>query len=163
MPRFLSPVAAILVIAGLLAGCSSDSAPSDSPAAASSPGAAASSPEAMGSATAATSDSAVTTMSPYEFSIAISFDEVVVVDVRTPAEYDAGHLVGAMNIDVQSDDFATQIEALPKEKTYAVYCRSGNRSAAAAQQMAAAGFTNVINLDGGLVDLEAANVATETS
>jgi len=66
-----------------------------------------------------------------------------VIDVRTPAEYAAGHLQGAVNIDVQSADFATKIAALDKSAHYIVYCRTGVRSANAASTMKAAGFTNV--------------------
>lgn len=73
--------------------------------------------------------------------------DAVVVDVRTPSEYSEGHLEGAVNIDVQSPDFASILSQLPTDGEYYVYCRSGNRSAAAVEQMKAAGFTNVT--DGG--------------
>jgi len=71
-----------------------------------------------------------------------------IIDVRTPAEYQAGHLKGAINIDVQSADFATKIAALPKDKPYVLYCRSGVRAGNAQAQMKAAGFTNVTNAGG---------------
>lgn len=71
--------------------------------------------------------------------------DAVVIDVRTPAEYDAGHLQGAQNINVESSDFAAEVGAPPKDQTYVVYCRSGNRSAVAAQQMAGLGFGKVID------------------
>jgi rhodanese-related sulfurtransferase len=61
-----------------------------------------------------------------------------------------------VNIDVESGSFGTEIAALPTDTTYAVYCRSGRRSAIAADQMAAAGFTSVVNLSGGVTDLQAA-------
>jgi phage shock protein E len=80
----------------------------------------------------------------------------VVVDVRTPGEYAAGHVDGAVNIDVESASFGTQIATLPKDTTYAVYCRSGRRSALATDQMAGAGFTSLVNLQGGIADLQAA-------
>jgi rhodanese-related sulfurtransferase len=87
----------------------------------------------------------------------------VVVDVRTPGEYAAGHLDGAVNIDVESPDFATQIAALPKDTQYAVYCRSGRRSALATGQMSAAGFTSLVNLEGGgIADLQAAGAPIAT-
>lgn len=68
-----------------------------------------------------------------------------VIDVRTPEEFASGHLQDATNIDVQSADFTTQIAGLPKDATYVVYCRSGNRSAAAVAQMEAQGFTSVVD------------------
>ena len=55
---------------------------------------------------------------------------------------------GAVNIDVQSPDFADRIASLDAEAPTYVYCRSGNRSAAAAAQMAGAGFTDVTDLGG---------------
>lgn len=70
-----------------------------------------------------------------------------IIDVRTPSEYAAGHLQSAKNVDVESADFDAQIAALPKGDAYVVYCRSGNRSAAAMRKMQEAGFTNVT--DGG--------------
>ncbi len=69
--------------------------------------------------------------------------QTTIIDVRTPSEFAAGHLEGAQNIDVQSSDFDSQISGLDKNASYVVYCRSGNRSAAAADRMQAAGFTNV--------------------
>lgn len=70
-----------------------------------------------------------------------------VIDVRTPAEYAAGHLAGAINIDVEGADFAAGIAALDPAGKYFVYCRSGRRSAIAAEQMAKAGFADIV--DGG--------------
>ena len=69
---------------------------------------------------------------------------------------------GAVNIDVESADFGTQIAALPKDTTYAVYCRSGRRSALATDQMAEAGFTSLVNLQGGIADLQAAGASIVT-
>jgi len=74
-------------------------------------------------------------------------DGATVIDVRTPAEYQAGNIDGALTIDVQAADFADRIGELPKDDTYVVYCRSGNRSAAAIDIMTDLGFTSLI--DGG--------------
>ena len=74
-------------------------------------------------------------------------DGATVIDVRTPSEYEAGNIDGALNIDVQAADFADRVGELPKDDTYVVYCRSGNRSAAAIDIMEDLGFTNLI--DGG--------------
>ncbi len=99
---------------------------------------------------------AVTTVAAPEFLTTMAEPGTTVVDVRTPAEFAAGHVDGAVNIDVESADFAGQIAALPKDATYAVYCRSGRRSQVASTQMADAGFTSVVNLKGGVADLQAA-------
>lgn len=71
--------------------------------------------------------------------------DTVIIDVRTPAEYGEGHLEGAVNIDVSAPDFADRIADLPADGEYLVYCRSGNRSAAAAGIMAEQGFDEVID------------------
>lgn len=86
----------------------------------------------------------------------------VVLDVRTPAEYAAGHLPDAVNIDVQASDFASRVDELDRDATYAVYCRSGNRSAVAVDHMVEAGFTDVRHLDGGIVDWQRSGEAVET-
>lgn len=69
--------------------------------------------------------------------------DAVVIDVRTPGEYAAGHLEGAMNIDVQASSFDSQVAALATDGDYVVYCRSGSRSAGAAARLAELGFTSV--------------------
>lgn len=85
-----------------------------------------------------------------DFAALAATDGVVVIDVRTPAEFATGHLAGAQNIDVESSDFAARIADLDTAATYAVYCRSGNRSATARAAMQDAGFTNVSDLSGGI-------------
>ena len=79
----------------------------------------------------------------------------VLLDVRTPTEFAAGHLPGARNLDIEGSGFAAQIARLDTNVTYAVYCHSGNRSGAALEQMAAAGFTHVYDLAGGLMAWQA--------
>lgn len=69
--------------------------------------------------------------------------DTVVIDVRTPAEFASGHLEGAVNIDVQSPDFAQKVSELDPEGDYFIYCRSGNRSQAAISQMHQMGFQNM--------------------
>lgn len=71
--------------------------------------------------------------------------ETVIIDVRTPAEYSAGHLDGAVNIDLQSADFATAIMQLPLDGDYVLYCKSGNRAGQALTQMENMGFTTIVN------------------
>lgn len=93
--------------------------------------------------------------SPGEEAAAVALEsERTVIDVRTPEEYDAGHVEGAELIDIQGPDFSEQIAALDTDGEYVVYCRSGNRSAAAAAQMEAAGL-DVLD-GGGLDDMVAA-------
>jgi rhodanese-related sulfurtransferase len=76
--------------------------------------------------------------------------DAVVIDVRTKAEYNSGHIPKAKNIDIMSGGFEQQIEKLDKQKSYYLYCRSGGRSSSAAAQMSSLGFNNVFNLAGGI-------------
>ncbi|GGK73104.1 rhodanese-like domain-containing protein [Ornithinimicrobium pekingense] len=84
------------------------------------------------------------------FAAAVRVPGTVVLDVRTPAEFAEGHLEGAQNLDASSPGFTATLELLDPDDTYAVYCRSGSRSAAAMQQMLDRGFTAVYHLDGGI-------------
>ena len=90
----------------------------------------------------------------------IESGERTVIDVRTPAEFDAGHVVGALNIDVNGPDFSDRIAELDADEPYLVYCRSGNRSATAASQMEDAGFKDIADA-GGLADLARAGAPVE--
>lgn len=74
-----------------------------------------------------------------------------IIDVRTPQEFEDGRIAGALNFDVQSDNFESEIGKFDKNKIYIVYCRGGNRSQIAARMMSDAGFKNVSNLTGGIV------------
>ena len=77
--------------------------------------------------------------------------ETVILDVRTPGEFASGHLEGAINIDVQAGDFDAVVGGLDRDLAYVVYCRSGNRAAAAIDRMSALGFTSLQN-GGGVED-----------
>lgn len=78
--------------------------------------------------------------------------KAVVIDVRTPAEWQEGVIEGAtLFIDFKGANFEQQIAKLDKSKTYIVYCRSGGRSAGASQVMVDNGFKNVINMQGGIL------------
>jgi rhodanese-related sulfurtransferase len=85
--------------------------------------------------------------------IAENTPDAVLIDVRTPAEYNGEKLTGAKNIDIFSKDFTSEIDKLDKNKTYLLYCRSGNRSGQACNIMAGRGFTKLYNLSGGITSL----------
>jgi rhodanese-related sulfurtransferase len=87
-----------------------------------------------------------------EFSAKVAEVGVITLDVRTPGEFMGGFIQGARNIDFQSGNFENEIAALDKNAMYAVYCRSGNRSGQAVKVMHDAGFHNVYNLNGGVID-----------
>jgi len=74
----------------------------------------------------------------------------VVLDVRTQAEFVDGHLEGAVLLDYRAADFAEKVAKLDKSKQYLVHCAAGGRSARACTKMETLGFTNLVNLEGGL-------------
>ncbi|MFT4301197.1 MAG: rhodanese-like domain-containing protein [Desulfovibrio sp.] len=75
---------------------------------------------------------------------------LVIVDVRTPAEFREGHLPGAVNMDYFSGPFESQIESLPKNAPVLLYCRTGNRSASAYETMTKAGIGNILHMHEGI-------------
>ena len=80
-----------------------------------------------------------------------SGDEIIILDVRTQEEYDAGHIAGAILIPNETI-VDKQPELLPDlNAEILVYCRSGNRSAQAANKLIAIGYTNVVDF-GGIID-----------
>lgn len=85
------------------------------------------------------------------FASRITASDVVVLDVRTIAEYEEGYIQGAINIDVKQENFIETAKAyLPSDKTIAVYCRGGRRSVTAAEKLVAENY-KVINLEGGIM------------
>lgn len=94
----------------------------------------------------------IVSVSAPEFEKEIKSDSVQLVDVRTPQEYTEGHIDGASNINVQSDDFKELAQReLSKDSTVLVYCRSGRRSLDAAEMLTNCGY-KVINLKGGIIE-----------
>ncbi len=75
----------------------------------------------------------------------------VLLDVRTPSEFAEGHLDGAININLESASFKSEIAKLDKTVPYFVYCRSGSRSAQATDIMRSEGFKSITELSGGIV------------
>jgi rhodanese-related sulfurtransferase len=76
---------------------------------------------------------------------------LVVLDVRTPEEFAAGHLANAVNLDFYNPGFPTALAALDRETPYVLYCRTDNRSAEVRELMGNLGFTEVYEIDGGIV------------
>ena len=76
--------------------------------------------------------------------------DFVILDIRTPEEFNAGRIAGSINIDFYEANFASELDKLDKDKTYFVYCNSGNRSGTAMGTMRDLGFVDVYDLDGGI-------------
>ncbi|MFA6158570.1 MAG: rhodanese-like domain-containing protein [Candidatus Paceibacterota bacterium] len=77
------------------------------------------------------------------------------VDVRTPAEFDSGHIAGAVDIDFEGPGFEAAVKALDRSKTYFVYCHSGNRSGKATAVMRQEGIAHIYQLQGGVASASA--------
>jgi len=99
-----------------------------------------------------TSAPAFQNLTPAQFAEGLRQPGAVLLDVRRPDEFAGGHLPGAVNIEVTAPDFGQRVAALDKTKPTYVYCRSGARSANAAGQLTTAGFDQVSNLLGGVLD-----------
>jgi rhodanese-related sulfurtransferase/thioredoxin-related protein len=85
----------------------------------------------------------------------------VILDVRTPKEFQAGHLPKAVNIDVNAADFDDRIKALDKDKTYLVHCAAGIRSAKACEKLGRLEFSHLYNLPGGFKEWASAGKPVE--
>lgn len=149
--RLLAAAAAALATASLgLTGCSSTSA--TEPAASVS----VQGPAAPGSTPAA--PAAPERVDAARFAEVVSAPGVTILDVRTPEEFASGHIDGAVNLNVQGPDFASQVAGLDPAGVYAVYCRSGNRSQAAVAAMADAGIPGIYELESGIVGWQEAGL-----
>jgi rhodanese-related sulfurtransferase len=73
-----------------------------------------------------------------------------ILDVRTPEEFQSGHIRSAVNINVRDPDFAEQISTLKKAMPILTYCRSGIRSESAASTLVSKGFKQIYNMQGGV-------------
>lgn len=78
--------------------------------------------------------------------------ERLIIDARTPEEFEKGHLEGAININWNSRDFETQVKDYEKTRPLFVYCLSGGRSAKAATKLRKLGFTEVYEMPGGILE-----------
>lgn len=102
------------------------------------------------------SNEATKKVDPVEFSEVIAQPGVIILDVRTPEEFSAGHIANAININMADSNFSSEVSKLDKNATVAVYCRSANRSAVATNEMAELGFTDMYDMQGGIIDWQAA-------
>lgn len=84
-----------------------------------------------------------------EMQTLLQLENVQLVDVRTPEEYQAGFIAEAQNIDFMSPTFDEDIKTLDKEKPVLLYCQKGGRSAKCAEKMKDLGFKKVYDMQGG--------------
>ena len=84
-----------------------------------------------------------------EFARLAADKQNVILDVRTPGEFSAGHIPGAVNLDYNAPDFQAKAAALDKSRTYLVHCAGGGRSVRACEKLSHLDFPNLYNLPGG--------------
>jgi len=99
------------------------------------------------------SSASIETVSPEVAATVIAEESAeVILDIRTPQEFSEGIIDGAVNIDFYESTFAADLDVLDKDAHYVVYCRSGNRSGQAMSTLKDLGFTNITEIDGGIVN-----------
>lgn len=103
-------------------------------------------------------------LNPNAFKAALNdkTDEIL-LDVRTPGEYQEGHIKGSLNIDWNNSNFSDEVAKLDKNKPVFVYCKSGGRSGSAVQALNGMGFKEVYDLDGGITQWKKAGMPVETA
>ncbi|MCB0819288.1 MAG: rhodanese-like domain-containing protein [Bacteroidetes bacterium] len=89
-------------------------------------------------------------LNPDEFEKKSANEQTIIVDIRTPQEFAAGHLKNAININFYSPDFVSSIEKAGKNKNVLIYCASGNRSGQALQKLKNNSFNSLADLQGGI-------------
>lgn len=101
-------------------------------------------------------------LSPQEYEEAYqASDNAVLIDVRTPREFKGGHIPGAINIDIMSSSFASEVAKLDPSASYFINCQSGGRSARACSYFAQNGFQDPVNLKGGMISWMASRKPVE--
>ena len=97
-----------------------------------------------------------------EFEALQAKKEAVILDVRTPDEFQAGHVPGAININWRARDFNEQVEKLDKSQKYVVHCLAGPRSANACTRLGELGFSQIVDFSGGWRTYQAAGKPVAT-
>jgi rhodanese-related sulfurtransferase len=105
--------------------------------------------------------SAGPSVDPSQATQLINREDALVIDVRDPGEYGAGHILGAKNLPLSRVDSGAEIAAKRKDRPLIVYCDTGNRSGKAAAALKALGYTRVLNLSGGLGAWQQAGLPVE--
>jgi len=100
------------------------------------------------SSTSSTEVNAKMSSKPISIVDEIDLEQAILIDVRTPEEFNAGHIQKALNINFFDENFIEQIQELPTDKPLYIYCRSGKRSLNASKALSQLGL-EVVNLEGG--------------
>lgn len=89
-------------------------------------------------------------LEPEDFFNRMTNPDIVILDVRTPEEFNLGHIENAILIDYRSENFLSQLKKLEQSKTYLIYCRSGARSISTLEILKSLGYKNLYELNGGI-------------
>lgn len=135
--RVTSALAAAVLAAGLTTGLAACATGADEVSVTSGP-------------TAEAAPEAGATLDAADFAAALKRPDTTILDVRTPEEFAQGHLPGAVNMNVEDPAFPQQASTLDPTGSYAIYCRSGNRSGVAVDYLLGQGFDSLYHLDGGI-------------
>lgn len=95
---------------------------------------------------------AIVLLAPTDFKSQIENKDIQLIDVRTPEEFKETHIEEALNIDYYSDNFESEFNKLDKDKPVYLYCRSGYRSNQSAIKLVEMGFTEIYDLEGGILN-----------
>lgn len=102
--------------------------------------------------TACSNGKGYTSVSVDEFAKVIVDNQVQLIDTRTEAEFNEGHIPGAVNIDVNASDFESKVgQKVDKNRPVALYCRGGRRSKIAAERIVALGYNDIVELNTGFI------------
>lgn len=102
--------------------------------------------------TACSNGKGYTSVSVDEFAKVIADNQVQLIDTRTEAEFNEGHIPGAINIDVNESDFEAKVgQKIDKNRPIALYCRGGRRSKIAAERIVALGYDDITELNTGFL------------
>lgn len=93
-------------------------------------------------------DNGFSDIQPGELAGFLEYNNAIIIDVRTPREWDRGRVESAWTINLAHPGFNDAIAELDRDATYLVYCNSANRSRVASRRMVAMGFRNVYNYNG---------------
>ena len=107
----------------------------------------------LNSCTSGQTKSGEAKLSAIEFSEIINATEnAVIIDLRTPEEFEKGHIKNALNLNWDGTEFEQQLATLDKIQPIFVYCLSGGRSSDATNKMRKEGFENVVEMPGGMME-----------
>lgn len=103
----------------------------------------------------------LTALECFEIIEGVEEGDVIILDIRTPGEYEGGRIPGAINLDYLSPEFRNNLKKLDSEKTYLIYCRTGGRSGRSLAVFEEEGFTKIYHMNRGIAEWLRENLPLE--